>query len=84
MAARSCRVVLIVEDEAAIALDLEDTVERLAGHVVVGPVATITAALDAKLDELLRAIGDARTELSRIDAEEPEAIEKARADAHES
>jgi len=53
MAARSCRVVLIVEDEAAIALDLEDNVERLAGHVVVGPVATITAALDAIASEKL-------------------------------
>jgi low affinity Fe/Cu permease len=37
-----------------------------------------TQAIHAKLDELLRVDGDARTELSGIDEEEPEEIEKAR------
>jgi low affinity Fe/Cu permease len=39
-----------------------------------------TQAIQAKLDELLRANADARTELSTIDDEEPERIEKRRAE----
>ena len=38
-----------------------------------------TQAIQAKLDELLRVNGDARTELTRIDDEEPEHIEQRRA-----
>jgi low affinity Fe/Cu permease len=38
-----------------------------------------TQALHAKLDELLRAVGEARTSLANIDQEEPEQIEKHRA-----
>jgi low affinity Fe/Cu permease len=38
-----------------------------------------TQALHAKLDELLRAVGEARTDLATIDQEEPEQIEKHRA-----
>ena len=38
-----------------------------------------TQALHAKLDELLRAVGAARSHLARIDEEEPEQIEKHRA-----
>src|SRR4051794_7970298 len=37
-----------------------------------------TQALHAKLDELLAVNGDARTELSRIDEEEPEKVEEFR------
>lgn len=37
-----------------------------------------TQAIHAKLDELLRVDVDARTEISEIDEEEPEEIEKAR------
>jgi low affinity Fe/Cu permease len=37
-----------------------------------------TQAIHAKLDELLRAVEAAHTELSKIDAEEPETIEMAR------
>jgi low affinity Fe/Cu permease len=37
-----------------------------------------TLALQAKLDELLRSHADARTELSRLDDEEPEDIEAVR------
>jgi low affinity Fe/Cu permease len=37
-----------------------------------------TQAIHAKLDELLRAEGRARTELSRLDDEEPETIEQHR------
>jgi low affinity Fe/Cu permease len=37
-----------------------------------------TQALQAKLDELLRAHGEARTELAAIDQKEPEEIEKIR------
>ena len=37
-----------------------------------------TQAINAKLDELLRANADARTELSTIDDEEPERIERRR------
>lgn len=37
-----------------------------------------TLALHAKLDELLRVDSDARTELTRLDEEEPEAIQKHR------
>ena len=38
-----------------------------------------TQALQAKLDELLRAHGAARNELTKLDQEEPEDIEKRRA-----
>jgi low affinity Fe/Cu permease len=38
-----------------------------------------TQALHAKLDELLRAVGEARADLATIDQEEPEQIEKHRA-----
>jgi low affinity Fe/Cu permease len=38
-----------------------------------------TQALQAKLDELLRTHGEARTELTRLDQEEPEEIERRRA-----
>jgi low affinity Fe/Cu permease len=37
-----------------------------------------TLALHAKLDELLRVDSDARTELTRLDEQEPEAIQKHR------
>ena len=37
-----------------------------------------TQAIQAKLDELLRATGDAREELTRIDEQQPEEIEKHR------
>jgi low affinity Fe/Cu permease len=37
-------------------------------------------ALHAKLDELLRVDGDARTELTQLDEQEPEAIERHRDD----
>jgi low affinity Fe/Cu permease len=37
-------------------------------------------ALHAKLDELLRADGDARSELTHLDEQEPEAIERHRDD----
>jgi low affinity Fe/Cu permease len=37
-----------------------------------------TQAIHAKLDEMLHAMGDARNELTRLDEEEPEAIEKKR------
>jgi len=38
-----------------------------------------TQAMQAKLDELLRAHGEARTELAGLDAQEPEDIEDRRA-----
>jgi low affinity Fe/Cu permease len=38
-----------------------------------------TQALQGKLDELLRAHGNARTELTKLDQEEPEEIERRRA-----
>lgn len=41
-----------------------------------------TQAIHAKLDELLRANRDARSELTRLDEQEPEMIERHRADAH--
>src|SRR5215213_3130668 len=34
-----------------------------------------TQAIHAKLDELLKALGDARNEITRMDEEEPEEIE---------
>ena len=37
-----------------------------------------TQALQAKVDELLRAIGKAKNELTQIDREEPEEIEERR------
>ena len=40
-----------------------------------------TQAIHAKLDELLRANHGARSELTRLDEEEPELIERHRADA---
>ena len=40
-----------------------------------------TQALHAKLDELLRAQGEARSDLDRLDEEEPEEIERHRAEA---
>ncbi len=44
-----------------------------------------TQAIHAKLDELLRANRDARSELTRLDEQEPELIERhrARARAHD-
>jgi low affinity Fe/Cu permease len=43
-----------------------------------------TQAIHAKLDELLRAEDAARSDLARIDEEEPEAIERSRAEAQKS
>jgi low affinity Fe/Cu permease len=43
-----------------------------------------TQAIQAKLDELIRAQDNARNELTRIDQEEPEAIERIRAKAREN
>jgi low affinity Fe/Cu permease len=40
-----------------------------------------TQAIHAKLDELLRAVGDARSDLTTLDQQEPEEIERHRADA---
>jgi low affinity Fe/Cu permease len=40
-----------------------------------------TQAIHAKLDELLRANETARSELAKIDKEQPEAIERSRAQA---
>ncbi|CUH26576.1 response regulator [Jannaschia seosinensis] len=37
--------VLVIEDETLIALEIEDMLEEL-GHSVIGPVATVTQALD--------------------------------------
>ena len=37
-----------------------------------------TQAIHAKLDEILHAMGDARNELTKLDEEEPEEIEKKR------
>ena len=37
-----------------------------------------TQAIHAKLDEILHVMGDARNELTRVDEEEPEEIEKRR------
>ena len=37
-----------------------------------------TQAIHAKLDELLRAVGDARNELTELDEDEPEEIEEFR------
>ena len=37
-----------------------------------------TQAIHAKLDEILHALGDARNEMTRVDEEEPEEIEKRR------
>jgi len=37
-----------------------------------------TQAIHAKLDEMLHALGEARNELTRVDEEEPEEIEKRR------
>ena len=42
-----------------------------------------TQAIHAKLDELLRVNGDARTSLTRLDDQEPEQIERHRAAARE-
>jgi low affinity Fe/Cu permease len=39
-----------------------------------------TQAIHAKLDELLRVDGEARNELTRLDEEEPEEIERHRAE----
>jgi low affinity Fe/Cu permease len=41
-----------------------------------------TQAIQAKLDELIRAQVHARNEMTRIDEQEPEAIERHRAEAH--
>lgn len=61
MAALSSRGVLIAEDEATIALDLEDFVERQLGAAVVGPFATIVSALDAiSSHSLMGALVDVR------------------------
>jgi low affinity Fe/Cu permease len=43
-----------------------------------------TQALQAKLDELLRADDKARTDLATIDQQEPETIERQRASEHRS
>ena len=43
-----------------------------------------TQAIHAKLDELLRATEAARNELAKIDQEQPEAIERSRAEEHEA
>lgn len=43
-----------------------------------------TQAIHAKLDELLRADDAARSDLAKIDEEEPEAIERSRAEAQRS
>jgi low affinity Fe/Cu permease len=43
-----------------------------------------TQAIHAKLDELLRATEAARNELAKIDQEQPETIELARAADHKS
>jgi low affinity Fe/Cu permease len=40
-----------------------------------------TQAIQAKLDELLRVHGEARNELTKLDAQEPEEIEEHRAEA---
>jgi low affinity Fe/Cu permease len=40
-----------------------------------------TQAIHAKLDELLRVSGEARSELTTLDQQEPESIERHRADA---
>ena len=40
-----------------------------------------TQAIQAKLDELIHALDHARNELTRIDQEEPEVIERMRAEA---
>jgi low affinity Fe/Cu permease len=37
-----------------------------------------TQAIHAKLDEILHAMGEARNELTKLDEEEPEEIEKKR------
>jgi low affinity Fe/Cu permease len=37
-----------------------------------------TQAIHAKLDEILHALGDARNEITRMDEEEPEEIERQR------
>lgn len=42
-----------------------------------------TQALHAKLDELLRTHGEARSELTKLDAKEPEEIEQFRRQEHE-
>jgi len=43
-----------------------------------------TQAVQAKLDELLRAEGRARTELTQLDDEEPEVIERHRSEERRS
>jgi low affinity Fe/Cu permease len=43
-----------------------------------------TQAIHAKLDELLKAEGSARTELTSLDDEEPEAIEQHRSEERRS
>ena len=43
-----------------------------------------TQAIHAKLDELLRAEGRARSELTRLDDEEPEVIEQHRSEERKS
>lgn len=43
-----------------------------------------TQAIQAKLDELIHAQADARNELTRIDQEEPEVIERMRAEARKN
>ena len=42
-----------------------------------------TQAMHAKLDEVLKALGAARTDLRAIDDEEPEEIERLRRDEHQ-
>ncbi len=46
--------------------------------------ASDTQAIHAKLDELLRVEGSARNELTQIDHQEPEAIERHRSEEHEA
>ena len=43
-----------------------------------------TQAIHAKLDELLRATEAARNELAKIDQEQPETIERSRAEEHKA
>ena len=43
-----------------------------------------TQAIHAKLDELLQIKGSARNELTQIDHQEPEAIERHRSEEHEA
>jgi hypothetical protein len=57
----------------------EDHLSVFAGlDVEAGPFELRQLAIHAKLDEILHVMGDARNELTRVDEEEPEEIEKRR------